>query len=41
MECAYARDLDYIVTRDIKGFASSKIPVVLPMDFLEVWKNHQ
>lgn len=34
-ECAVAVSADYIVTRNIKDFANSKIPAVLPDDLLK------
>jgi len=34
MQCAVEYDLDYIITRDIKGFRNSRISVLLPEDFL-------
>ena len=34
-ECAFAMAADYIVTRNVKDFALSRIPAVLPEDFLK------
>ena len=35
-ECAKELKADYIITRNIKDFAHSKIPAVTPEQFLEV-----
>ena len=34
-ECAVAISADYIVTRNTKDFASSRVPAILPDEFLE------
>ncbi|MDE7211968.1 MAG: PIN domain-containing protein [Lachnospiraceae bacterium] len=34
-ECAVAISADYIVTRNTKDFASSRVPAILPNEFLE------
>jgi predicted nucleic acid-binding protein len=34
-ECAKAINADYIITRNIKDFSASPIPVILPEDFFE------
>jgi predicted nucleic acid-binding protein len=34
-ECAKAVNADYIITRDIQGFIHSKVPAILPEDFLK------
>jgi len=36
MQCAYDFDIDYIITRDSKGFESSKVPLLSPEDFLNL-----
>ncbi len=33
--CAEHATAEYIITRNVKDFANSKIPAVLPEDFLE------
>lgn len=38
-ECAVAISADYIVTRNVKDFASSRVPVILPEKFLEKYKD--
>ena len=35
MLCAYLNKLDYVITRDIEDFRSSKIPAVSPHSFIE------
>ncbi len=40
-ECAVEAVADYIVTRNTKDFASSRIPVILPDEFLERYKELQ
>lgn len=35
-ECAVAISADYIVTRNTKDFASSRVPAILPDEFLKV-----
>lgn len=35
MECAIDFSADYIVTRNVKDFANSKIPAILPGEFLK------
>ena len=35
MQCAEAENLDYIITRDSKGFETSKIPILLSKDAME------
>jgi len=37
IQCALVEDLDYIITRDPKGFKSSKIQVFSPEEFLKIW----
>jgi len=39
IECAYAKNVDYIITRDAKGFVDSKIPAITPEDFLAIWSG--
>jgi len=36
-ECAAAVGADFIVTRNVKDFESSKIPAVTPEDFLQIY----
>ena len=38
-ECAAAVSADYIVTRNTKDFISSRIPAILPDEFLERYKE--
>lgn len=38
-ECAVAISADYIVTRNAKDSASSRVPVILPDQFLEKYKD--
>ena len=38
-ECAVAVSADYIVTRNTKDFASSRVPAILPDEFLERYKE--
>lgn len=38
-ECAVAISADYIVTRNVKDFVSSRIPAILPSQFLEKYKD--
>lgn len=38
-ECAVAVSADYIVTRNAKDFVSSRIPAILPEQFLEKYKD--
>lgn len=38
-ECAVAVSADYIVTRNVKDFVASRIPVILPDQFLEKYKD--
>ena len=38
-ECAVAVSADYIVTRNVKDFVASRIPVSLPDQFLEKYKD--
>jgi len=40
-ECAGAINADFIITRDIKHYAHSKIPAILPEDFLEKLKTKE
>lgn len=35
-ECAVAVSADYIITRNVKDFVSSRIPAIAPNDFLEI-----
>ena len=37
-ECAVAVSADYIVTRNTKDFASSRVPAILPNEFLEKYE---
>lgn len=37
-ECAVAIAADYIVTRNIKDFAASRVPAILPDEFLKKYK---
>ncbi len=37
-ECAVAVSADYIVTRNLKDFVSSRVPAILPNEFLEKFK---
>jgi len=37
-ECAFAISADYIVTRNTKDFASSRVPVIPPDKFLEKYE---
>ena len=39
IQCAIIEDLDYIITRDPKGFKSSKIQALSPEEFLNLLKN--
>jgi len=39
MQCAVTESLDYIITRDPKGFEHSKVQVISPEMFLETFKN--
>ena len=36
MQCAFKYGLDYIITRNIQDFEKSKIPAVLPQQFLQI-----
>jgi predicted nucleic acid-binding protein len=38
MQCAAEMELDYIITKDIKGFKDSKIKAISPEDFLAQWQ---
>ena len=38
-ECAVAISADYIITRNVKDFLSSRIPPILPDQFLEKYKD--
>lgn len=38
MQCAAEKNLDYIVTRNIKDFTDSKIKAVLPGEWIEIYK---
>ena len=38
-ECAVAISADYLVTRNTKDFVSSRIPVILPDEFLEKYQK--
>jgi predicted nucleic acid-binding protein len=38
-ECAVKMDLDYIVTRDPKGFIESEVPAISPEEFLQKIKT--
>ena len=40
MQCAADEGLDYIITRDPKGFESSKVQVLSPDEFLEMAEGH-
>ncbi len=35
-ETAYRNSVDYIVTRNVKDYSKSKVPVLLPSDFLNL-----
>ena len=37
IQCAITANLDYIVTRDPKGFSDSSIKALSPEAFLEIW----
>jgi len=39
IQCAIIEDLNYIITRDPKGFENSKIKVLSPEEFLNLMKN--
>ncbi|MBR5941461.1 MAG: PIN domain-containing protein [Neisseriaceae bacterium] len=36
MQCAFKYNLDYIITRNIQDFEKSKIPAILPQQFLQI-----
>ncbi len=38
-ECAVAVSADYIVTRNLKDFVSSRVPAILPNEFLEKFES--
>jgi len=38
IECAREKNIDYIITRDIDGFKNSKVAVMLPSEFLTLWR---
>lgn len=38
MQCAAEKNLDYIVTRNIKDFTDSKIKAILPGEWIELYK---
>ena len=38
-ECAVAISADYIITRNVKDFLSSRIPPILPDQFLEKYEH--
>ncbi|ORU01212.1 hypothetical protein D081_0031 [Anaerovibrio sp. JC8] len=35
MQCAFNEKLDFIITRNIKDFETSKVPACLPNEFIE------
>ena len=37
-ECAFAISADYIVTRNTKDFVSSRVPAILPDEFLKKYE---
>jgi len=39
IKCAVDKDLDYIITRNIKDFKNSKVKAILPEDFLVLWNQ--
>jgi len=39
IECAISKNSDYIITRDIRGFTSSKIQALLPLEFINMVEN--
>lgn len=41
VECAAAVDADYIITRDAKDFAESKIPCVTPAEFCNLFEMEE
>ncbi|MCL1998039.1 MAG: PIN domain-containing protein [Turicibacter sp.] len=41
IQCAIAKNADYIVTRNIKDFANSVIPPILPSDFLAILEKEE
>lgn len=38
-ECAVAVSADYIVTRNLKDFVSSRVPAILPNEFVEKFES--
>ena len=38
-QCAISEDLDYIITRDPKGFENSRIQALSPGEFLKLYKK--
>ena len=36
MQCSSNYELDYIITRNIKDFEHSKVPAIMPIDFLKL-----
>lgn len=41
MQCALEKDLDYIITRNIKDFANSKVKAILPKDWIAIYKDNK
>jgi len=39
MECAYEKNVDYIITRDVSDFKNSRITTMLPKEFLALWRT--
>ncbi len=39
-ECSVSIGADYIVTRNVKDFTTSRVPAILPNDFLEEYMKH-
>jgi len=39
IQCAIETQMDYIITRDVKGFASSDVKIISPDDFLSIWRD--
>ena len=41
LECAKEFNADYIVTRDLSGFANDTVPVISPMDFIKEFEEQE
>ena len=41
LQCAINFDADYIVTRNVADFKSSKIPAITPQDFLKLYSEKE